>query len=166
METWKAIEGAGGYEVSDCGHVRSTARVVRKRSRWGGEVDHYLEGRTLVGVPDKNGYLCCALGRGRFRKIHRLVAAAFVARSLDPSAVTVNHKNGIKSDNRADNLEWCSNADNQRHYRTVLGNGQRFPDDKRAQLRQMRQAGLKQRELAAVFGISRALVSIVLSGRA
>lgn len=61
----------------------------------------------------------CANGRHTTQLVHRLVALAFLPSV--PGCDEVNHKNGIKSDNRVENLEWVTRTTNVRHARDVLG---------------------------------------------
>lgn len=76
----------------------------------------------VVKTWDTNGYKHVKLYKGGVRKtvyVHRLVAEYFIEKS--PSASEVNHKNGVKEDNRAENLEWCTHEENIRHAVDVLG---------------------------------------------
>lgn len=110
---WADIEGYPGYQVSDTGLVRSVDRVKPKMSRWGKLVDVRYKERILAPHVMPNGYVMAHLGRrDRAELIHRLVAKAFVP---GDSTLQVNHKNGERSDNRAENLEWLTCSDNHRH---------------------------------------------------
>ena len=90
---WKAIPGyEEHYLVSENGEVWS---VRRKRK--------------LKPTTDKYGYLYFVLSVGGVRrtaKAHRLVAMAFIENPTNKP--TVNHKNGVRTDNRAANLEWAT----------------------------------------------------------
>lgn len=101
MEQWKDIRGYEGlYQVSDLGKIRTSKGKNRKQ--------------TL----NKNGYLYVNLSKNGIAHnypVHRLVAFAFV--KVDDERLTVNHKNEIKTDNRACNLEWMTLEDNL-HYGT------------------------------------------------
>ena len=60
-----------------------------------------------------HGYLYVSLGNKDRKAIHRLVSEAFIPN--DENKPMVNHKNCDKTDNRLENLEWCTYSENNNH---------------------------------------------------
>ena len=113
METWKDIVGyEGWYQVSDMGNVRSLTRTfvdIMGRTR-----TH--KGRVLKLSENSDGYKSQNLlkfGESKGFKVHRLVAMAFIPNPENKPEV--NHKDGVKSNNIKDNLEWATHIENMRH---------------------------------------------------
>lgn len=117
-EVWKDIPGfEGKYQVSNLGRVKSLARIRWKR----GFAYQYPE-RILKPIYNPNGYAKVSLhyeGRATQVSIHRLVADVFIPNPEEKAQV--NHKNGDRADNRAENLEWMTPLENTRHSIYVLG---------------------------------------------
>ena len=121
-EEWKDIEGYEGiYQVSNLGRVRSLDHKARHRSRTGNEFEVTYKGRIRKQVPNENGYSIVMVkndGKSRALKVHRLVAQAFIP---NPDNLPfVNHKDEDPSNNRADNLEWCTHEYNVRYGTAIM----------------------------------------------
>lgn len=112
-EQWKNIEGFDGYQVSNLGRVRS-AKLCRKGQIHGKDrIDPSGYHIMNMTSDDGNGYFKVMLrrnGKTYCRKIHRLVAEAFVDNPNHEE--TVDHINNDKKDNRAKNLRWISRSKN------------------------------------------------------
>lgn len=110
---WADIEGFPGYQVSSCGCVRSLDRIVVQGHKTQGSIKRRFEGKLLTPQRARNGYLMVTLGSGsKNHLVHRLVATAFIPGDIQ---LQVNHKNGVRDDNRVENLEWLSCSDNHIH---------------------------------------------------
>jgi len=115
MENWKPVKDYEGfYEVSDLGRVRSVSRMINSGIKHNSET--LKKGKVLKNNLKRNGYLTCDLSKNNVVKtktIHRLIADAFLEKVEGKNYV--NHKNAIKTDNRAKNLEWVTCKENARH---------------------------------------------------
>lgn len=159
MERWLPTDVAG-YEVSDLGRVRSIDReMIGTYKRWGLASNHKFKSRVLKEAIAGKGYRQVALGAGRDRRryVHRLVAAAFCVRGSESQEV--NHKNGIKTDNRAENLEWVTKQQNGLHSAHVLGNTRghfqpKLNPEQRAEALQAMADGIEVKEIARRFMVS------------
>lgn len=112
-EIWKDVIGYKGlYQVSNLGRVKSLDRWVKSKHN----SIKMLKSKPMIISTDIHGYQYITLSKNGIRikhKIHRLVAKSFI-RNLK-NKPEVNHKNGIKNDNRAENLEWATSSENQKH---------------------------------------------------
>ena len=102
MEVYRTVQGYEGlYEISNYGRVKSL-----NYNRTGKE-------RIMKPAANTKGYLCVGLfkdGKMKSHRVHRLVASAFIE---NPDELPeVNHKDEDKTNNCANNLEWCLHKDN------------------------------------------------------
>ncbi len=115
---WKEVDGYEGlYEVSDDGTIRSLDRYVN-----GVYGSTQLKKSKVLKPGYRRGYAYCVLCKGGVPKklsCHRVVAKTFIPNPKKKK--TVNHKNGIKSDNRICNLEWSTASENNFHAFEKLG---------------------------------------------
>jgi hypothetical protein len=104
VNTWKNINEFPKYSVSDDGRVRNNST-----------------NKLLTPHTDSNGYLSVSLyrnGKHFIKRIHRLVAEAFIPNPLNLH--DINHKDGNKLNNHKLNLEYCTRSYNMLHsYRTL-----------------------------------------------
>jgi hypothetical protein len=113
-ENWKDITGYEGlYQVSDLGRVKSLARQSNFATRWGTQTHRKVPERVLAHGTCRD-YLIVNLskeGETKMHRVSRLVAQAF----LPNQKQTVNHKDGVKTNNAVSNLEWATPSENLLH---------------------------------------------------
>jgi hypothetical protein len=115
IEMWSKISER--YEVSNFGNVRSVDRVSHDKSKR----KLIVQGKILAHGIRSDGYHVVNITGFRHKKnwkVHQLVAFAFIPNPNNYPVV--NHKNGNKDDNSADNIEWCTQQYNCLHAFCVL----------------------------------------------
>lgn len=115
VEVWKPISGyENRYIISNLGNVKSLKRIKYSKV-CGGFCE--LKERLHICKTNKHGYKSVILydedGKGTGFRINRLVATAFIPNTKNKPYV--NHINGVKDDNRVENLEWVTAKENLHH---------------------------------------------------
>lgn len=168
-EIWKDIKDYEGiYQVSNLGRVKSIER--KEINKLG--IERMLKEKILKCLKVL-GYFHISLSKDSIVKqfkIHRLVAQVFIPNPENKPQV--NHKNGIRHDNRVENLEWVTASENMKH---AVKYNLLKPHDKmkgskngRAKLTEnevyvikglLKYTSLKQRQIAEIFNIQKCTVS-------
>lgn len=141
-EEWRDIKGYESlYKISNMGRVRSLPKLKRTPS-----ATYYTKDIILPYRYSKGGYYRVVLCKNNDSKsffVHKLVANAFIG---EQGHLTVNHKNEDKSDNRVENLEYLTRADNVRY-----GSGIKRSALSRIDNPNVRKTAVNQYDLNGVF---------------
>lgn len=161
METWKTIPKAPNYAVSDLGRVKRIARGKRTHIGfmpriWGKNGDPTSYQNVTLLVDKKH----CAF------TVHRLVMEVF----RGPSDLQVNHINGLKTDNRLENLEYVTASQNQQHsihtiktfQMGITHHNAKLCDDDVREMFKLKASGETPKLIAKRFGVSPENVRYIL----
>lgn len=156
-EQWKPIPGFEGlYEASDQGQIK---RIAGGRGA--------KPGRILKQKNHPGGYKTVTLSKeSKYHQwlVHRLVCAAFLGPA--PQGITVNHKNDDRADNRLENLEYATYAEQEYHAKYMLRTKGKLTPEQVVEIRERYAEGdVTQKELANKYGVTQNQVGLIVTGR-
>ena len=160
-EEWVPIKDISRkYMISNMGRIKS---MPSKYNR---------DEKLMNQYQNPSGYLHVKLiheGKERAKNLHRLVAKHFIE-NIENKA-QVNHKNGVKTDNRIVNLEWCTPRENRMHALSALGvKASKGEDHYRAKLTsifvmEIFESNERHKTLATKYGVSLTVIQSIKDGK-
>lgn len=163
QEIWKEIPGFSNYEVSNLGRVKARTWLLKSNGGVYVKKEQILRQNNLSG----RGYLSVNLTESPNKlkawRVHRLVAICHIGAPPSPLH-QVNHKNGIKGDNRSQNLEWCTGSENIQHairagLKPPVSLPKKLNSGKVKEIRQLFLDGLRYAEIAKMYGVCRQMIN-------
>jgi hypothetical protein len=156
VEEWKKIVGFENYEVSNLGRIR---RFYIKFIKYRKPVIQH--GYHTITFSNNN----------KFNKffVHRLVALSFIENPLNKKCV--NHINGVKTDNRVNNLEWVTHSENEKHSYKILGKKSNGIVRRKIELKdidvikEMSLNKVTQRKIAEIYNVSQPTINLIINNK-
>lgn len=164
IEEWKTIPNFPMYEASSLGRIRSIDRIITRND---GKVLHLKQ--HILKPTKSNGYYSVNVSENNkisSVKVHILVAQAFLG--VKSKNLDVRHKNGDKTDNRIDNLEYGTRSDNMLDGYKIRGRTmycQKLSPIQAKEIRQKYQQGKSQRQLAKEYDVSKTTIASILHNK-
>ena len=169
IEIWKPIPGYEGlYEVSNLGKVKSLPRnrFIKNTTYT------YLSSEKILKLDiGKSNYYRTCLSENKKNKrflVHRLVAMSFI--SNPENKPMVNHINSIRTDNRVENLEWCTHSENMIHGfnkgfcnppKGVINGQSKLTEKEVLEIRRLKNT-MSQKQISINFKVSLSTISEIL----
>jgi NUMOD4 motif/HNH endonuclease/Helix-turn-helix domain len=171
LERWRAVSGYEDlYEVSNWGRVRSLARTLDHYNHGGIKSGHtyVIEGKLLSPMPQTGGYMRVSLlskdHKRRTARIAVMVAEAFIGPR--PPGLHIDHKDGNKQNDCVWNLRYVTPTENMNagNYDKNTPHGEthcraKLSDADVVEIRRLVMEGMKQKEVAKMFGVTPQTVS-------
>lgn len=163
-EIWKDITGYEGYyQISNFGEVKSLSKTITRKNG----VKVFMPEKILKQTLSNPGYYSLILSKDTIKKnfrVHRLIASAFLPNTNQKKEV--NHINGIKTDNRIENLEWSTSSENKIHaFKTGLKKPSNLKGIKNGRCKlteinvlQIRKSALSNKELSIIYCVTPELI--------
>lgn len=164
-EIWKPVKGLENrYSVSNLGNVKSHDRESVKSYRGVITGTVRIKGRDIKKMTNNSGYYCVDVIKKNMT-VHRLVAIHFIPNPENKE--TVNHINGIKTDNRVVNLEWNTRQENSKHasvnklYKPKFGESNNMAKLNEAQVNEIRISSDSNSYLAKKYNVDKSLIPMI-----
>jgi hypothetical protein len=167
MEIWKNIPFLNNeYSASNYGRIRRNYGVYFSKLPCGKIRKTELSEKILrCNALSSKGYLRVKIKK-RVWFIHTLIGKTWLEQSTDK--VQINHKNGVKTDNRPENLEWVTNLENRQHAKklgliSTRKTGRGLSIEKcRKIINKYKTGKILQKELAKEYGVCQQTISSIL----